>query len=142
MARRRNKGEERRIAQERIEHLVALAEDALREQHVERANRYAELAWRIRLRYQLSRTAIDGRICRACHAFLHPGHSVRIRLTGGKRSATCLRCGHTRRRILAVREGRSDDADGEDDDAARPSRGRGRTGGQGADRVTQAEDEP
>lgn len=94
---RRDKGEERRIALERIARLGELARDALRAGHAERAHRYADLAWRIKTTYQLRGTAMDGRICRACRAYLAPGATSRVRLTGARRSVTCLRCGAVRR---------------------------------------------
>lgn len=100
MARRRNKGQERDIARERIERLLGLATEALREGRGDRADRYADLAWRIKLRYQLSDSGVERFVCRACHAFLLPGVSSRVRLTRGKRSVTCLGCGETRRRPL------------------------------------------
>lgn len=99
---RRDKGEERAIARERIATLVARAEDALRAGRDDRAHRYAELAWRVKTTYQLRGSALDGRVCRACHAFLLPGRTSRVRLTGGKRSTTCLRCGAVRRKPLAA----------------------------------------
>ena len=100
---RRNKGAEREIARERIARLVALAEEALRERHDARADRYADLAWRVKTTYQLRGTPLDGRVCRACKAFLQPGRTSRVRLTGGKRTTTCLKCGAVRRRPLSVR---------------------------------------
>jgi ribonuclease P protein subunit RPR2 len=100
---RRDKGDERRIARERVARLVALAEEEARAGREERAHRYAELSWRLKTTYQLRGSAIDGRVCRACRAFLAPGRTSRVRLTGGKRSVTCLRCGAVRRTPLARR---------------------------------------
>lgn len=97
---RRNKGEEKAIAHERVARLVELAEQALRRGRGDLADRYAELSWRLKTTYQLRGSAIDGRACRACHAFLVPGATSRVRLTGGKRSTTCLKCGDVRRRPL------------------------------------------
>lgn len=101
---RRNKGEEKVIARERVARLVALAEEAARAGRLDRADRYADLSWRIKETYQLRGSAVDGRACRACHAFLLPGLTARVRLSGGKRSVTCLACGHVRRRLLRVRD--------------------------------------
>jgi len=97
---RRNKGEEREIAQERIFRLMDLAAAAQRKGRADRANRYAELAWRVKTRYQIARSGLESSVCRACHAFLTPGVSARVRLTGGRRSVTCLACGATRRKVL------------------------------------------
>ena len=99
---RRNKGEEKSIAHERVERLILLAGEALREGKTERADRYAELAWRLKLTYQLRGSAVEGRACRACHAFLQPGATCRVRLNEGKLSVTCLGCGHVRRRVLGA----------------------------------------
>ena len=102
---RRNKGAEKSIAHERVDRLVELATLALREGRPERAHRYAELAWRIKLTYQLRGSGIDGRACRACRAFQQPGATCRVRLNEGHLSVTCLRCGHVRRRPLGARAG-------------------------------------
>lgn len=100
---RRDKGAERGIARERVATLVALAEEALRAGRDDRADRYADIAWRVKTTYQLRGTPLDGRVCRACRAFLQPGRSARVRLTGGKRSVTCLRCGVVRRHPIGPR---------------------------------------
>lgn len=101
---RRDKGAERRIAAERVDRLVGLADEAVRAGRLDRAFRYAELAWLVKTRYQLRGSAVDGRVCRACRAFLAPS-TTRVRLSGGKRSVTCLACGHVRRRPLGPRAG-------------------------------------
>ena len=99
---RRDKAQERAIARERVARLVELAEAALRAGRADRADRYADLAWRVKTTYQLRGTPLDGRVCRKCRAFLVPGRSSRVRLTGGRRSVTCLRCGTVRRKVLAA----------------------------------------
>lgn len=96
---RRNKREERDIARERVERLVTLADAAVLGKRADRAARYCELAWSVKQRYQLRKTAIDGRRCRACGAFLAPG-TMRVRLREGQRSVTCLGCNVTRRRPI------------------------------------------
>jgi ribonuclease P protein subunit RPR2 len=98
---RRNKGEEREIARDRLARLVALADEALKAGRRDRADRYALLAWRIKTRYQLRATPLDAAICRACFAFLKPGVTARVRLRGGFRVTTCLACGRVRRKALA-----------------------------------------
>lgn len=100
---RRNKGEEKAIAHDRVARLVALAGEALREGRPERADRYADLSWRLKETYQLRGSAIEGRACRACRRFLVPGVTARVRLTGGRRSVTCLGCGAVRRRGFGPR---------------------------------------
>ncbi len=100
MARRRDKHEERRIAESRINRLVELADAAVHVGRTDRADRYGEIAWRVKMKYQARGTAIDTRICRACHHFLAPGVTARVRLTHGRRCITCLACGVTRRKTL------------------------------------------
>ena len=99
---RRNKRAERDIARERVSRLVELAEQTLAARRPDRAARYAELAWRIKTTYQLRATAIDGRRCRSCGAFLS-STTARVRLRDGVRITTCLACGAVRRRPLAAR---------------------------------------
>ena len=96
---RRDKKEERAIAHDRIARLVELADAAVKSGHPERADRYADLGWRVKTTYQLRGTALDGRVCRQCRAFLSAG-TMRVRLQAGHRSVTCLRCGAVRRRPL------------------------------------------
>ena len=98
---RRNKGEEREVAKQRVLRLVTLAEAATRSGLKARADRYADLGWRLKTTYQIRGSAIDARICRACHAFLHPGTTARVRIRAGRRSTTCLACGHVRRKVLS-----------------------------------------
>lgn len=100
---RRNKAEERAIVRGRIATLMALAEAAAREGRLDRAHRYAELSWRMKTGYQLAESGCEARVCRRCHAFLQPGVTSRVRLTGGKLTRTCLRCGATRRVPLRPR---------------------------------------
>lgn len=99
MARRRDKGRERALAEERIAQLVALAGEAGRAGRWDRAHRYAEIAHLLSLKHELGTpAALRGRVCRACRAFLVPGATARVRLREGKRVTTCLRCGAVRRR--------------------------------------------
>lgn len=102
---RRNKRQEKDVAFERVDRLALLADAALAAGRVDRANRYADLAWRVKTTYQLRGSAIDGRRCRSCGAFLAPS-TARVRLRDGKRVVTCLACGAARRRVLAARKGR------------------------------------
>lgn len=99
---RRDKSAERDVARERVARLVELADTAAFAGKRERADRYVELAWRIKTTYQLRRSAVDARICRACHRYLGPGTS-RVRIRDGRRAVTCLACGHVRRKTLLDR---------------------------------------
>ena len=91
---KRKKGQERRIARERIDELFRLAEsEALRENRG-RANRYVELARRIGMRYNV-RLASEHkrRMCKECHAYLLPPKTARVRVGGSRIVTTCLACG-------------------------------------------------
>lgn len=105
MARRRDKGEERAVAERRIRTLLARA----RAEHLaaRRAggasalpDRYAALSLRLAQRYQtgLPRDA-KAAVCKACGTF-RTATTSRTRLTGGRVATTCLRCGHVARRPL------------------------------------------
>lgn len=102
MARGRDKKGEREIARQRVERLVALAEKAVLAGRQDRADRYAELAWRVKTTYQLRGSAIERRLCRACHAFRSAATS-RARVRDGVRVVTCLVCGDVARRPLGPR---------------------------------------
>ncbi|RLJ08356.1 MAG: RNAase P [Candidatus Aenigmatarchaeota archaeon] len=92
------KEERKRIARERVKRLFRLAEEASRQGKQERADRYAELIWRICLRHNL-RPRERRRICRRCHCWLQPGKTLRIRTRADKQVVVwqCMRCGFIRR---------------------------------------------
>lgn len=93
MARRR-KGEERRIARERIERLFRLAEAEALKANDARANRYAGLARRIGMRYNVRLPSeFKRRVCKGCHAYLLPPRTARVRVGESRVTTTCLACG-------------------------------------------------
>lgn len=96
---RRDKAAERDVARDRVARLVERADAAALAGHRERADRYVELAWRIKTTYQLRRSGVEPRLCRKCHRYLGPGTS-RVRIRDGRRAITCLACGHVRRKVL------------------------------------------
>lgn len=96
---RRDKGAEREIARDRVARLVERADAAALAGQGARADRYVELAWRIKTTYQLRRSGVESRLCRRCHKYLGPG-TARVRLREGRRVTTCLACGHVRRRAV------------------------------------------
>jgi len=107
MPRRRKRGSERRIALERIETLFRLAEKEALQENVTRANRYASLAAKIGMRYNVRiPREFKRRYCRKCHAFLVPGVNCRVRVARGKVTTTCGACGDIRR-FPYLREKRS-----------------------------------
>jgi ribonuclease P protein subunit RPR2 len=89
------------IARERIDILVR---SALREKDEAIAARQAQQAKKIAMRFRV-RLPYGARqlFCKKCKAFVVPGRSARVRVGRAKTRAvriTCLRCGHTYRRIL------------------------------------------
>jgi RNase P subunit RPR2 len=104
MAKRRDKGEERALAERRIRTLLARA----RAEHLAAPgsalpDRYAALSLRVAQKYQTGLPAdAKAQVCRACGAYRTPATS-RTRLSGGRIATTCLRCGAVARRPLARR---------------------------------------
>ena len=104
MARRRDKGEERALAERRIRTLLARA----RAEHLAGPagsplpDRYGALTLRLAQRYQtgLPRDA-KAQVCRACGTFRTAATS-RTRMAGGRIATTCLRCGAVARRPLSA----------------------------------------
>lgn len=98
MGRRRQKGEERAIAQERMEALAQLAHERAVEGKLAYAQRYADLARKLAMRYQTGLpTSWRRRLCRSCYAYMHPGATARVRLTNTRVVWTCAKCGHANR---------------------------------------------
>ncbi len=104
MAKRRDKGQERRIARERVQNLFSMAHDASQGPDADLADRYATLARRIAMRYQIPLTPSQKtQMCRACGTYRVPGRNARVRLQRGRIVTTCLSCDTVRRRPLAPR---------------------------------------
>jgi RNase P subunit RPR2 len=98
VARRRNKSEERDVAQARIGRLLALGRAELLGGRAELADRYAGLGLRVAQKYQTGLTrAQKAQVCRKCGAFRSAATS-RTRLRAGRIAVTCLRCGAVARR--------------------------------------------
>jgi ribonuclease P protein subunit RPR2 len=96
------KAQAKEIARERIDILV---KSALKEKDEALAARQARLARQMAMRYRV-RLPYGARqlFCKKCKAFIVPGRSSRVRVGGAKTRAvriTCLRCGHTYRKIMA-----------------------------------------
>jgi ribonuclease P protein subunit RPR2 len=90
------------IARERIDILVKSAlnekDETLAAKQARRAKKIA-MRFRVRLPYEVRQL-----YCKRCKAFVVPGRSARVRVGRAKTRAvriTCLRCGHTYRKILA-----------------------------------------
>ena len=96
------KAQAREIARERIDMLVKIA---LKEKDEALAARQARQAKKIAMRFRV-RLPYEARqlYCKECKAFIVPGRSARVRVGRAKTRAvriTCLRCGHTYRKIMA-----------------------------------------
>lgn len=96
------KSQAKELARERIDILVA---NALREPDENLAGRQARLAKKIAMRYRV-RLPYDIRqlYCKKCKAFVVPGKTARVRTGRSKTKAiriTCLKCGHTYRRVVS-----------------------------------------
>src|SRR3989449_10661049 len=98
MTQRRRKGSERKIALERIDILFRLPEREAGAGNSARADRYASLAAKIGMRYNVRLPReFKRRYCRRCHAFLVPGKNCRVRVSRGLVTSTCGVCGDIRR---------------------------------------------
>ncbi|MCI4371066.1 MAG: ribonuclease P [Thermoplasmata archaeon] len=98
MAKRRQRGMERRIAGERMAVLFRLAESEALRRHALRARRYVELARRIGMRYNVRVPSPFKRsFCKECFAFLLPSVTSRVRIGGGRVIVTCASCGAVQR---------------------------------------------
>jgi ribonuclease P protein subunit RPR2 len=91
----------KQIARERIDVLVECAlhekDHHLAEKQARQAKKIATHR-RIRLPYEIRQL-----YCKRCKAFIVPGRSARVRIGRAKTRAvrvTCLKCGHTYRKIL------------------------------------------
>lgn len=85
------------IAEERIERLAVLAEEAAAAGEDERARSYVRLARRIAERNRLSLPRRLVRFtCRRCDRYLRPGRNARVRLQDGHVVVRC-ECGATAR---------------------------------------------
>lgn len=81
------------IADARIERLAALALEAARAGHEERARRYVRLARRVAQRHRRSLPRSFKRAtCNACDRYLIPGRTARVRTRDGHVVVTC-ECG-------------------------------------------------
>jgi ribonuclease P protein subunit RPR2 len=100
VTRRRDKHDERHIAAARV---GALLEQARREAlgpDADLADRYAALARRVAMRYQVGLGPGRTLVCRKCGVFRVPGRTSRARVSRHRIVTTCLACGEIRRRPL------------------------------------------
>ncbi len=89
---------ERRIALERMNVLLRLAEREALARHEARARRYVDLARRIGMRYNVRvPPEFRRRFCKKCLAYLVPSLNARVRIGRGHVTVTCLHCGTVQR---------------------------------------------
>jgi len=92
---RKKKGLHQDIARKRIEELFKQAQIAKSD---DLANRYAEMAHKISLKFKVSFTKSQKQsYCKKCKSYLRKGYNCRIRLNEGKVVVKCLNCGNIRR---------------------------------------------
>ena len=94
--RRFEKMKERRqkIAKERMGIILDLAERTALEGDLEHASRYASLARRIGMRYNVRMPRGHKlAICKKCGSYLLSARTARFRLTGNRLTRQCLTCG-------------------------------------------------
>ncbi len=94
----RQKEEANEIAKERIDKLFVMAEKAAAEGDFAHADRYVEMAWKIKLKFRIRLTSYQKRLfCRKCLKFLADGKTGRYRTLNKQLVITCLSCKETKR---------------------------------------------
>ncbi|MDO9536708.1 MAG: ribonuclease P [Thermoplasmata archaeon] len=100
----RAKNKRRTIAKERIILLLDMAEQRALADEMPLADRYAQLARKIGMRYQISMPrGFNLRFCRQCLKYLVPGKNARFRTSAGRLSRQCLGCSSIYRMPLKPR---------------------------------------
>jgi ribonuclease P protein subunit RPR2 len=95
--RTRQKEEANDIAKERVDLLFSMAEKAAASGELETADRYVQMAWKIKLKFRVRLSSYQKRLfCRKCLKFL-AGTTGRYRTIKGVLKIKCLNCGGTRR---------------------------------------------
>ena len=91
---RKQKEEATEIAKERIGKLFEMAEKAAAEGDFKSADRYIEMAWDIKLKFQIRLTTYQKRLfCRKCRKFL----KGKYRTEDKQQVITCQNCGDVKR---------------------------------------------
>jgi ribonuclease P protein subunit RPR2 len=103
---RRQRNENKRIAQERIRILFTLAETMYSQEPV-LAQRYVTLARKIGMRYKVGAPREHRwKICHSCKSYLRPGQTCRVRFQSKREPhivITCLNCGKNNRMPLQMK---------------------------------------
>jgi len=96
--RRKQKEEANEIARERVEKLLEQAEKAATEGDLESANRYVEMAWKIKLKFRIRLTKYQKRLfCKKCLKFLLEGKTGTYRTENKQLVIRCGGCGDVKR---------------------------------------------
>ena len=100
----RAKNKRTNIAKERIAMLLDMAAQRAAAGEMDLADRYAQLARKIGMRYNLPMPrGFNLRFCRKCLKYLVPARNARFRTSAGKLMRECLECGEVYRMPLKVR---------------------------------------
>lgn len=94
----KQKEEAQAIAKERVEKLFKEAEAAAAKGDLDSANRYIEMAWKIKLKFRIKLTNYQKKLfCRKCLKFLADGKTGKYRTEDKSLVIRCLQCGAVRR---------------------------------------------
>lgn len=90
---KKEKREQKQIAKKRINKLFLLSEKKARENRLDLADRYVEIARKISMRYLIPIPKnLKKRFCKHCYCFLVPNKNCRIRINRGKIIIYCYNC--------------------------------------------------
>lgn len=90
----REKEKRREIAKERVTRLLEMAEKRGLSGDLKYASRYASLARRISMRYNVRMPRrFKLLFCKDCESYLQPSVNSKVRLTGGRITRVCTSCG-------------------------------------------------
>jgi ribonuclease P protein subunit RPR2 len=103
VAKRRDRGSDRDLAQSRLRILLHEARAEALAGRRDLADRYAQMAMALARKHQ---TGLGGarEVCRGCGAY-KAGAAQRTRLSAGRIVSTCLRCGLVKRRPIRAGRG-------------------------------------
>ncbi len=92
MGRHRNKGEEKKTAEERIKELFEQADEIYSEEP-SLADRYIEKARELSMHYKVNIPSdLQKKFCKHCYSYLRPGSNCRVRTRNDKVVYTCFEC--------------------------------------------------
>lgn len=94
-----SKERQKRIAKERIEILIKLAEIETRKKRIELARKYVDLVFRISKKTNFRLGKLKIKLCKRCNTFLIPGLTSVVRLKSIEKCVNiiCKTCGEKKR---------------------------------------------